>query len=97
MNAIDLRYRKQRVRVGHDRHDVLAMMRGRLILFKAFVLVAFAFMGMRTLDLMVLQSSSPDAVLEGPDVQPMQRADIVDRNGVLLATTLKTKSLYAAP
>jgi cell division protein FtsI (penicillin-binding protein 3) len=109
MNGLDLRFRKHRVRVGDNKDHALHVMRGRLVLFQAIALVGFAFMGLRAADLMVLQAADPitlpsfeqDVVLpeiaDNAQKKDMRRADIVDRNGVLMATSLKTDSLYADP
>ncbi|MEC7029007.1 MAG: hypothetical protein VXW91_04980 [Pseudomonadota bacterium] len=60
MNALDLRFRKHKIRVGQgsDKDQTLHIMRGRLVLFQAIALVGFAFMGLRAADLMVLQATS---------------------------------------
>jgi cell division protein FtsI (penicillin-binding protein 3) len=106
MNGLDLRFRKQRIHVGDNRDHALRVMRGRLVLFQTIAIIGFAFIGLRAADLMVLQALPPVASVDGDgaaqraDVAPQEeyrRADIVDRNGVILATSLKTDSLYADP
>lgn len=104
MNGLDLRFRKQRIRVGDNRDHALRVMRGRLVLFQTIAIVGFAFMGLRAADLMVLQAlptvdTEKGAVLRTGATQNTEyrRGDIVDRNGVILATSLKTESLYVDP
>ncbi|MBC6441337.1 MAG: penicillin-binding protein 2 [Rhodospirillales bacterium] len=60
-------------------------------------LAAFVVVGGRLVEVMAVPLS-PDAVLaDGGLAVPVGRADLVDRNGVLLATNLPTASLYAEP
>ncbi|MCH8862680.1 MAG: penicillin-binding protein 2 [Proteobacteria bacterium] len=78
----------------------LAMETARNRLMVAVFLFAGAFMalGFRTIGLGLMQDVS---LRSGPDRALSQviaaRADIVDRNGVVLATNLQTASLYADP
>ena len=78
----------------------LAMETARNRLMVAVFLFAGAFMalGFRTIGLGLMQDVS---LRSGPDRTLIQviaaRADIVDRNGVVLATNLQTASLYADP
>lgn len=78
----------------------LAMETARNRLMVAVFLFAGAFMalGFRTIDLGLMQDVS---LRSGPDrsLTPViaARADITDRNGVVLATNLQTASLYADP
>ncbi len=68
------------------------MLVGGIVFFAAFLAV-----GIRLCDLSLLHGDDPAlAALEaGTQAQPARRADIVDRNGRLLATSLATASLYA--
>ncbi len=86
------------------RRSALDMAHGRLVLVSAFFALLFMMVGARAFDLSLIQgewlSSSlsgngharSDVVLAAPP-----RGDILDRNGVLLATSLETPSLYADP
>lgn len=72
--------------------------RTRLVLMGALFCLAFAAIGLRLVDVTVLKDPGPKLVRAHvrPHVE-RARADIVDRNGVRLATTLETPSLFANP
>jgi cell division protein FtsI (penicillin-binding protein 3) len=71
--------------------------RVRLIVAAGLFGIAFAGIGARLVDLMVLGNAgiagAPAAVKSTPHA--VHRAEIVDRNGVLIATNLPTVNLYA--
>jgi len=73
--------------------------RGRLVLGGILFALAFGLVAFRLVDVAILQNAgeprSARSVAAGE--QTTARADIVDRNGVLLATSLATASLYANP
>ena len=73
--------------------------RNRLLLAGAFFAVAFALIAVRLVDIAVLRGlNEPSVVRESSTgVLKTGRADIVDRNGMLLATSLSVPSLYADP
>lgn len=77
----------------------LTVARSRLMVVNAVCLAIFAVVFIRVGDLTMMQTpSEPTAEFVSVDDQPFhERADIVDRNGVLLATTLQVASLYADP
>ncbi|MFC4350028.1 peptidoglycan D,D-transpeptidase FtsI family protein [Fodinicurvata halophila] len=74
--------------------------RTRLIVSALVFAMAFVVIGLRLVDLTLLQS---DASAQIATVAPVNtdwrsgRADIVDRNGTVLATTLPTNAVYANP
>ncbi|WP_022728376.1 peptidoglycan D,D-transpeptidase FtsI family protein [Fodinicurvata sediminis] len=74
--------------------------RTRLIVSALVFAMAFVMIGLRLVDLTLLQS---DASAQIATVAPANtewrsgRADIVDRNGTVLATTLPTNAVYANP
>lgn len=84
------------------RRDVVRLpdaMRQRLVVVALLFAVAFTTIGVRTLDL-GLDGSGParqTARATAASTEAPPRADIVDRNGVILATNLPTRSLYAHP
>jgi cell division protein FtsI (penicillin-binding protein 3) len=72
--------------------------RSRLIVTGAIFLLAFSVIAVRMIDVTVLhQGGASRAHLAGAEEPAAGRADIVDRNGVLLATSLPTDSLYVHP
>lgn len=79
-----------------ERKSHLEKARFRLVVIALLMCVAFATLGLRTLDLGmskgVVRRSAP--VISVTPVE-LARADILDRNGEILATNLETYSLYA--
>lgn len=81
----------------------LAQAHGRLVMVRICFTLAYLVMAIRAFDLMVLQGTlisfrdhnGMDTNLSSVVSEP--RRDIIDRNGVLLATSIKTVSLYADP
>lgn len=69
---------------------------GRLLLVGAFFVVAFASVGLRMGHLSASVPSEPRSSTTGAGITA-QRANIVDRDGRILATNLSTYSLYANP
>ncbi|MHA1538616.1 MAG: peptidoglycan D,D-transpeptidase FtsI family protein [Alphaproteobacteria bacterium] len=70
--------------------------RGRIVVASLVFAIAFAGLGMRLIDVALLRSSHAPQTARGTGAEtPKRRASIVDRNGVILATTLRTYSLYA--
>lgn len=69
----------------------------RLIATGLVISVAFFAIGVRLVDLTLLQGPSRSASHQATTALPGDRvrADVVDRNGVILATSLPTASLYA--
>jgi cell division protein FtsI (penicillin-binding protein 3) len=73
--------------------------RNRLVFTGAMFLLAFLVVGVRLVDVALIKEGKEPTLVRTPAPQElrMERADIVDRNGVLLATNLATASLYAHP
>ncbi len=100
------RIRRNAVKLEGERSSALDLARGRLVLMSGFFIIVYMVFAVRAFDLAVIQghSVSRDAgrvVMAMPgEALPalnVRRADITDRNGVLLATTLKTSALFADP
>ena len=88
-------------RVRLDGSTARALETGRTRLLAAGLIFALAFIviGGRLVDLTLLSQGSEPKIAGGPTAPQREtgRADIVDRNGVLLATTLPSASLWANP
>ena len=71
----------------------------RLMMTGVMLLIAFGAIGVRLIDVSLLQAAQEPRAAYAPRMQEMRmdRADVVDRNGVLLATNLATASLFANP
>ena len=70
----------------------------RLLITAALFGLAFAVIAVRLVDVTAFGARDTNLVQREPAAAaPASRADIVDRNGVLLATTLDTPSLFADP
>lgn len=73
---------------------------GRLRLMITGVVLALAFLtvGVRAIDVSIFRAGNePGLAAAEAGAPPVGRADIVDRNGILLATSLPSASLYADP
>ena len=71
--------------------------RARMVVLAICFLAAFVVVGGRLVEVMAVPMSPDASIADSGPVAPIGRADIVDRNGVLLATNLPTASLYAEP
>ena len=71
--------------------------RNRVVAVAAGFALAFIILAVRLVDLTVLQSDIEPRHRASLGGLASERADIVDRNGVLLATNLRTASVYAHP
>ena len=93
-DAIERRHTNQR----HD--EMQAVMRGkaegRLLMLGGIFLCAFILIGLRMGALAGSEAVEPRAAAGGLEIRA-QRADIVDREGRVLATNIETHSLYAQP
>jgi len=92
--------RRHSVNVQGERSAALEIARGRLVLMSACFVVAFMMMAVRAFDLSVLQvdvAADKNALVNEVASDDPRRGNIYDRNGVLLATTLRVASLYADP
>lgn len=70
--------------------------RNRLVVSAALFAIAFAGLGIRLVDVTLLNDGIGQRLARAASAQTtQQRAEIVDRNGIILATTLPTYSLYA--
>jgi cell division protein FtsI (penicillin-binding protein 3) len=89
-----------RIKFGVIRRHALETGRNRLIVTGALFVLAFGVIGVRLIELALIDGGGEELRL--PRVAAnlkirKVRSDITDRNGVLLATSLPTASLYANP
>lgn len=97
-------FRKSTVQIVGTRRCALDQARGRMVAISVFFMLAWILVSVRVFDLTVIQGAMARAgVAEAGGEEAFNpeaamgkslRADIVDRNGVLLATSLRTASLY---
>ena len=73
--------------------------RNRLLITGFLFAVGFLMVGLRLVEVSLFQEGTESRLAGPPPTATfqMERGDIVDRNGVLLATSLATASLYADP
>lgn len=81
------------------RKRALEMGRNRLVITAGVFALAFFAIGLRMIDVTVVQGSAQTAVAgsRAAETRLFDRADVTDRNGVLLATSLPASALYAHP
>ncbi|NKB27090.1 MAG: penicillin-binding protein 2 [Rhodobacteraceae bacterium] len=93
-DAIERENLAQRHEELRDGHRMRA--EGRLLVLGVFFFVAFSVVGARMGLMAASEAHEPRAQAAGAAIVAT-RADIVDRNGRVLATNLSTNSLYAQP
>jgi cell division protein FtsI (penicillin-binding protein 3) len=90
----------RRIRIESTKKQAIETARTRLLIGGTLMAAAFLVVGVRLFDIVVLNEHDDIHSAATRDIvrpQTMSRADIVDRNGVLLATSLPTASLFANP
>jgi cell division protein FtsI (penicillin-binding protein 3) len=89
----------RRIRLDGLRKQAIERGRNRLLMAGLMFVIGFSTIGLRLVDLALIQNGAEPRLAESPVDQRlrMDRADIVDRNGIILATSLPTASLYADP
>ncbi len=97
-------FNRTRIEFTGQKRSALDMARGRLMLLSLFFILTYIIVAARVVDLTIIQGEMEKdektvSYLEAEPVtqQKISRGDIVDRNGVILARSLKTASLYADP
>lgn len=89
----------EKIRIEGDRKTAIETGRNRLMVAGALFTAAFAVIGIRVVDVSVFSDNSEPRYTRSiaKDEKHTGRADIVDRNGILMATSLNTASLFANP
>jgi cell division protein FtsI (penicillin-binding protein 3) len=97
-------FNRTSIHISGQKRSALDMARGRLMLLSLFFILTYLIVAARVFDLTIIQGEMKKdeetvSYLEAEPVAPksVHRADILDRNGVILARSLKTSSLYADP
>jgi len=97
------RIRQNPSHIKGEKSTAIDLARGRLTLMGGVFILVYLLLALRAVDLTVIQARAidpdlriADRVTQSPEKPKNEmRADILDRNGVMLATTLKTASLFA--
>lgn len=89
----------EKIRIEGDRKTAIETGRNRLMVAGALFTAAFAVIGVRVIDVSVFSDTNEPRYTRSiaKDKKHTGRADIVDRNGILMATSLSTASLFANP
>lgn len=97
-------FNRTNIQISGQKRSALDMARSRLTLLSLFFILTYIIVAARVFDLTIIQGEMKKdeqtvSYLEAEPVAPkaVHRADILDRNGVILARSLKTASLYADP
>ena len=91
------------LRLEGSAKETLELGRNRLVMAGVIFAFCFVILAGRLVGLAISGIGSDESVASGADAPPpvaiseSKRAEIRDRNGVLLATTLTTASLFAEP
>lgn len=96
------RIRQNPSHIKGEKSTALELARGRLVLMGGAFVVVYLLLALRAIDLSVIQAQKiePEATIFERAAHDLStpnamRADIIDRNGAMIATTLKTASLFA--
>ncbi|WP_319824314.1 penicillin-binding protein 2 [Thalassovita sp.] len=89
---------RENIRIRHEEMRDRARLRAesRLLMLAAAFFCAYVMVGVRMGLLAATEPTEPRAAVAGASIRA-QRADIVDRQGRILATNIETYSLYAKP
>lgn len=89
----------KKIRIEGDRKTAIETGRNRLMVAGALFTAAFAVIGVRVVDVSLFSENAEPRYTRSvtKDEKFTGRADIVDRNGILMATSLSTASLFANP
>ncbi|WP_193171661.1 peptidoglycan D,D-transpeptidase FtsI family protein [Nisaea nitritireducens] len=99
LNAADIPVPEKTLKFEGSGKQALEQGRTRLLIAGTVFALAFCVIAARVIDVSVFERAEEPRLAEerGTLTHKTGRADIVDRNGMLLATTLNVPSLYADP
>lgn len=99
IDVTDIPAPEKTVRLEGTGKQALEQSRTRLLIAGSVFALAFAVVAARVIDVSVFDRGAEPRLADDttPLTHQTDRADIVDRNGMLLATTLTVPSLYADP
>ncbi len=90
---------KNRIKIEGEKQEAIERAKDRIFVIGIAFILIYTALVVRAFDLTVMQADfniqATEYISKGKEETLSHRADIVDRNGVLLATSLKTSSLYA--
>jgi cell division protein FtsI (penicillin-binding protein 3) len=96
--------RRNASKIAGDRSAALELARGRLVVMSSFFAIIYMILAARAFDLTLIQGhiippheDAPIAAMAEAQPEVMPRGRIFDRNGRLIATSMKMASLYADP
>ena len=96
-------FQRKKIHLAGTQRTALEQARGRLVLVSAFFVFAYVIIVARAADLTIIQGELQKAAesrlyekVEATNEKKV-RADIIDRNGVILARSLNTASLFVDP
>ncbi|HEY2444417.1 MAG TPA: penicillin-binding protein 2 [Rhizomicrobium sp.] len=80
-----------------DARETVSVIQRRIVIAAGICVMAFALIGVRLVDVGIMKGRVTGAAETAGDRTPSARADILDRNGVVLARDLPVADLYARP
>ena len=94
--------RHRAILIEGERRSAASMAQSRLSFLAAFFILCYFMVGVRLVDLTIVQKTSSFSESQSSDLSAVKviaarRGDVYDRNGFLVATTLKTPSLFVDP
>ncbi|MAI49787.1 MAG: penicillin-binding protein [Rhodospirillaceae bacterium] len=89
----------EKIRIEGDRKTAIETGRNRLMVAGALFVAAFSVISIRVINVSVFSDNNEPRYTRSVSTSEKHtgRADIVDRNGILMATSLNTASLFANP
>ncbi len=97
--------RRNSIKLDGHHNSALEQARGRMMLVMSIFMIAYAVLAFRVFDVSIIQGElghvrahhEQQDTVDLPADHVLKRGRIYDRNGVMLAGSLKTSSLYANP